>query len=50
MQTGSASIRVATISRKVGKTRSYDPGKLIPSRRGQEIHVAACGSHSAGMP
>ena len=25
------------------------PGKLIPSRRGHESHVAACGSHSAGM-
>ena len=26
-----------------------DSGKLIPSRRGHESHVAVCGSHSAGM-
>ena len=25
------------------------PGKLIPSRRGHESHVAVCGSHSAGI-
>src|SRR5438477_10892902 len=49
MQTFSDSISASTIARNAGKTRSNDSGKLIPSRRGQESHVAACGSHSAGM-
>jgi hypothetical protein len=39
----------STIARRAGKTRSNDSGKLMPSRRGQESQVAACGSHSDGM-
>jgi hypothetical protein len=42
-------ISAATIARKAGNTRSNDPGKLIPSRRGQESQVASCRSHSAGI-
>src|SRR5438477_7308566 len=49
MQTCSDSMRASAITRKAGKTRSNESGKLIPSRRGHDIHVAACGSHSAGM-
>jgi hypothetical protein len=49
MQTGSDSISASTIARNAGMTRSNESGKLIPSRRGHESHVAACGSHSAGM-
>ena len=49
MQTCSDSISASTIARKAGGTRSNDSGKLIPSRRGHESHVAVCGSHSAGI-
>src|SRR5262245_65639923 len=49
MQTCSDSIKASTMARNVGRTRSNDSGKLIPSRRGHESHVAACGSHSAGI-
>src|SRR6516162_1366904 len=49
MQTCSDSISASTMARKEGRTRSNDSGKLIPSRRGHESHVAVCGSHSAGM-
>src|SRR5207237_2807937 len=49
MQTGSDVRSASTIRRKVGSTRSNEPGKLIPSRRGHESQVAACGSHSAGI-
>src|SRR6266513_1867762 len=49
MQTCSDSINASTIARNAGRTRSNDSGKLIPSRRGHESHVAVCGSHSAGM-
>src|SRR5438128_11645042 len=49
MQTCSDSISASIIARNAGMTRSNESGKLIPSRRGQESHVAACGSHSAGM-
>src|SRR5205823_9926507 len=49
MQTRSDSINTSTRARKVGNTRSNESGKLIPSRRGHESQVAACGSHSAGM-
>jgi len=56
IQTGSESepdwpllMSAATISRNAGNTRSNESGKLIPSRRGQDNQVAACGSHSAGM-
>src|SRR5438046_10015843 len=49
MQTRSDLMSASTIARKAGRTRSNESGKLIPSRRGQEGQVAACGSHSAGM-
>ena len=49
MQTCSDSINASTMARNAGRTRSNDSGKLIPSRRGHESHVAVCGSHSAGM-
>src|SRR5438874_4086247 len=49
MQTFSDSTRASTIARNAGRTRSNESGKLIPSRRGHESQVAACGSHSAGM-
>lgn len=49
MQTRSDSIKASIMARNVGKTRSNDSGKLIPSRRGHDSHVAVCGSHSAGM-
>jgi len=49
MQTGSEASSASTIRRNVGMTRSNAPGKLIPSRRGHESHVAECGSHSAGI-
>src|SRR5437762_10218307 len=49
IQTCSDSMSASTIARKAGRTRSNESGKLIPSRRGQESQVAACGSHSAGM-
>src|ERR1041385_8235576 len=49
MQTRSDSINAFTKARSTGKTRSNESGKLIPSRRGHESHVAVCGSHSAGM-
>src|SRR5437763_14075038 len=49
MQTRSDLMSASTIARKAGRTRSNESGKLIPSRRGQESQVAACGSHSAGM-
>src|SRR4051794_32503478 len=49
MQTGSDSVSARTISRKVGRTRSNESGKLMPSRRGHDSQVAECGSHSAGM-
>src|SRR6266567_67684 len=49
IQTCSDSISASTTARQAGRTRSNESGKLIPSRRGQESQVAACGSHSAGM-
>src|SRR5438093_4134201 len=49
MQTFSDSRSACTIFANVGITESYASGKLMPSRRGHESHVAACGSHSAGI-
>ena len=49
MQTVSDSARARTMLTKAGRTRSYAPGKLDPWACGQEIQVASCGSHSAGM-
>src|SRR5436190_22342015 len=49
MQTCSDSMSASTIFRNAGITRSNESGKLIPSRRGHESQVAACGSHSAGI-
>src|SRR5438105_15717022 len=49
MQTCSDLVSASTIARKAGSTQSNESGKLIPSRRGHESQVAACGSHSAGM-
>src|SRR5689334_8295254 len=39
----------STIWRNAGITLSKEPGKLIPSRRGQDSQVAVCGSHSPGI-
>src|SRR5438067_9548669 len=49
MLTGSDSIIASTDDRKHGMTLSNESGKLIPSRRGHDSHVAVCGSHSAGI-
>src|SRR5438552_10437736 len=49
LQACSDSMSASTMARKAGSTRSNESGKLIPSRRGQESQVAACGSHSPGI-